>query len=197
LPKILFGLFMHKMKQYKVAADAYREALKILPNDIMTKYNLGLALVELKQYQEAEAIAEEVYAAKYPLPGLKNKLAAPRAKLTSDKPESPNPAKEKPDATTTAAANPAASDDNTAANTVETPTDAGEASGQQTSTDTTKPGSTDAAAAPDEAKATASNDKPPEFTAEQLEQLKKAMREQAMLETEAASEPVSEPMLVP
>ena len=252
LPKILFGLFMHKMKQYEVAAEAYRGALKILPNDIMTKYNLGLALVELKKYKEAEKIAEEVYAANYPLPGLKNKLAAPREKPTTDKaknkpkdkakegPKGEQTAQGKPEkdaadkaeapaekttaaaskktapqdkpvqqspanaeavAKTGAAAKPAANNATAAPTTSETtdkPTaaDKTKTAAQPTAASAAKPASKKPAE-PDTTKAAAANKKSPEFTAEQLEQLKQAMREQAMLESASSPEPPTEPALAP
>lgn len=75
-PYIMYGLLMHKIGEYDKALGAYRTATRLLPNDIITQYNMGLTLVELKQYDEAKKMAEKVYAAGFPLPGLKKKLIA-------------------------------------------------------------------------------------------------------------------------
>jgi hypothetical protein len=76
VPYMLLGMLMHKMKQYDKALKAYRGAVELLPDDILTQYNMGLALAELKKYKEAAKVARKVYAAGYPLPGLKRKLIA-------------------------------------------------------------------------------------------------------------------------
>jgi len=73
-PYILFGLLLHKFGNYEAALSAYQTATRLLPRDIVTQYNVGLTLVELKRYEEAKKVAEEVYASGFPLPGLKNKL---------------------------------------------------------------------------------------------------------------------------
>jgi len=72
----MYAVLLHKVKQYKNALEVYRMANKLLPNDMLTQYNMGLVLVELKKYKEAEEVAKVVYAAGIPLPGLKNKLIA-------------------------------------------------------------------------------------------------------------------------
>jgi hypothetical protein len=76
IPYMLYGIFLHQVKQYDEALKAYRNANRLLPNDILTQYNIGLVLVELKKYKEAEQVAKKVYGAGFPLPGLKNKLVA-------------------------------------------------------------------------------------------------------------------------
>jgi|GEM_PF-289726 len=75
-PYIMYGLLMHKAKHYDTALSAYQTATRLLPDDIITQYNMGLTLVELKKFEEAQAVAEKVYAAGFPLPGLKKKLIA-------------------------------------------------------------------------------------------------------------------------
>jgi tetratricopeptide (TPR) repeat protein len=75
-PYIMYGLLMHKATQYDKALSAYQTATRLLPNDIITQYNMGLTLVELKKYEEAKTVAEKVYSAGFPLPGLKKKLIA-------------------------------------------------------------------------------------------------------------------------
>lgn len=75
IPYMLHGMLMHQMKQYAAALKSYREAIRLRPDDLVTQYNMGLTLVELKQYQEAQQVADKVYAAEFPLPGLQRKLA--------------------------------------------------------------------------------------------------------------------------
>jgi len=133
IPYVLHGLLMHQMKRYDLAIKSYRQALKLHPDDIITQYNLGLTLVEKKQFREAQAIADKVYAAGFPLPGLKRKLAAakqgkpgtPPAQAKAKAPatanqKNPAPANTapkapatKPDSTAAAAAEPDKSVENT------------------------------------------------------------------------------------
>ena len=76
IPYMMYGLLLHKSKQYEKALFAYRAANSLRPDDVLTQYNMGLTLVELEQYDEAKQMADTVYAAGMPLPGLKNKLIA-------------------------------------------------------------------------------------------------------------------------
>ena len=43
----------YKAKRYEQAAECYRRAIKINPNNAITHYNLGLALDNLGRYGEA------------------------------------------------------------------------------------------------------------------------------------------------
>jgi tetratricopeptide (TPR) repeat protein len=76
IPYMLHGLLMHRAKQYEKALTSYRAANRLRPNDIITQYNMGLTLVELKKYREAAQLAKKVYNVNFPLPGLKKKLIA-------------------------------------------------------------------------------------------------------------------------
>ena len=76
VPYMMYGLLLHKAKQYDKALLPYRAALRLRPEDILTQYNMGLTLVELQQYEEAVKMAKSAYTAGMPLPGLKNKLIA-------------------------------------------------------------------------------------------------------------------------
>ncbi len=76
IPYMMFGLLLHKSQQYEKALFVYRKANDLRPDDILTLYNMGLTLVELEQYDEAKQVANTVYGAGMPLPGLKNKLIA-------------------------------------------------------------------------------------------------------------------------
>lgn len=76
VPYMMYGLMLHKAKQYEKALLIYTAASRLNPNDILTLYNMGLTQVALEQYDAALKTAETVYAAGMPLPGLKNKLIA-------------------------------------------------------------------------------------------------------------------------
>jgi tetratricopeptide (TPR) repeat protein len=75
-PYMMYGVLLQKTKQYDKALNAYRKANRLMPNDLITQYNMGLTLVELKKYTEAKQLAEKVYRAGFPLPALKKKLIA-------------------------------------------------------------------------------------------------------------------------
>jgi tetratricopeptide (TPR) repeat protein len=90
VPYMLYGLLLHKAQKYDAALLSFRGALRLRPDDVLTQYNMGLTLVELKQYKEAVQMAKSAYAAGIPLPGLKNKLIAagqwPAATKTANAP---------------------------------------------------------------------------------------------------------------
>ena len=75
VPYMILGMLMHEFEHYETALKSYRKANALLPNDVITLYNMGLTLVALERYEEAVVVAQEVYSTDFPLPGLKNKLA--------------------------------------------------------------------------------------------------------------------------
>jgi len=72
--RMLYAMLLHQTGHKEHALEQYMEALKVEPNNTQVKYNLGLLLVELKEYSKANQYAQELYSRGYPLPGLKNKL---------------------------------------------------------------------------------------------------------------------------
>lgn len=74
VPHMIYGLLQHDFQLYREALVSFRRANKLLPNDVITLYNMGLTLVELEKYEEAVQVAKEVYSTDFPLPGLKNML---------------------------------------------------------------------------------------------------------------------------
>lgn len=86
---LVHGIFQHKQNKYSQAVRLYEKALSLDPNMAEAHYNMGLALIKMKQYARARDHAEKAYAAGYPLPGLRNQLenlgreVADRAKPTS------------------------------------------------------------------------------------------------------------------
>ena len=71
---MLYAMLLHSTNHQKQALTQYRKALEAEPNHVQARYNLGLLLVELEEYEEANEIAHNLYSRGYPLPGLKNKL---------------------------------------------------------------------------------------------------------------------------
>jgi tetratricopeptide (TPR) repeat protein len=78
IPYAMHGLVMHEFGHYKEAVKSYRAAHKLNPNDLISEYNMGLSLVKLGRYDEADELVEKIYSTDFPLQGLKNMLARAR-----------------------------------------------------------------------------------------------------------------------
>lgn len=72
--KIIYGLYLLKTGRTQDAIGKLDAARGLDENDPNVHYNLGLAYVELGNYDRALASAHRAYAAGYPLPGLRDKL---------------------------------------------------------------------------------------------------------------------------
>lgn len=72
--KMLYGLYLHKLKRHKNAGKLYLEAEKLTPDSAQLSYNIGLLYYDTKKYDLAKKYAKKAYAAGYPLPGLQRKL---------------------------------------------------------------------------------------------------------------------------
>ncbi len=72
---VLFGLYMQKLDKLKEAEKFYLKSIKLNPLMSESFYNLGLLYVEQGQYEKAKDAAIRAYRLKYPLTGLKRKLA--------------------------------------------------------------------------------------------------------------------------
>ncbi|MBA5687296.1 tetratricopeptide repeat protein [Rugamonas apoptosis] len=72
----LFGGYLLALGNLDAALDQLREAARLAPENATNQYNLGLLYLRKQNYAEALACAHAAYAKGYPLPGLKNKLAA-------------------------------------------------------------------------------------------------------------------------
>ncbi len=72
---MLYGILLQKMAMPKEALAQYRKAEAIEPANLQIKYNLGLLLFDLEEYEEAQKYAKQVYQQKFPLDGLRRKLS--------------------------------------------------------------------------------------------------------------------------
>lgn len=75
VPRMLYGLYLHKLDKLELSISRYREAERISPNNPMLAYNMGLVFYDAKQYESARIYAKKAYTAGVTLPGLKRKLA--------------------------------------------------------------------------------------------------------------------------
>ncbi len=70
----LYAIHLQKMGKLNESLKNYKLALKFMPADPETIYNMGLLYVKLGQYDKALDNAKQVYQPGFLLPGLKNKL---------------------------------------------------------------------------------------------------------------------------
>lgn len=71
----VIALHFHKQKDYPRAEAFYQSAIHNNPANAEVHYNLGLMYMDANQPARALPHAELAYAAGYPMPGLKNRLA--------------------------------------------------------------------------------------------------------------------------
>jgi len=72
----LYGSYLLALGQTDSALDQLENAARLEPDNATAHYNIGLLYVKKKDYDKARASAQKAYAMGFPLPGLKNKLAA-------------------------------------------------------------------------------------------------------------------------
>jgi len=70
----ILGMYHHLNDRFEEAIKVYREAAKFT-NSAELDYNMGLAYVEIEEFDKAREHARRAYDAGYPLPGLRNRLA--------------------------------------------------------------------------------------------------------------------------
>lgn len=71
---MLYAMLLHRMDSKDRALSSYKTAESLDSNNVQIKYNMGLLLCDMARYEEAKVYADEVYAKKFPLPGLRRKL---------------------------------------------------------------------------------------------------------------------------
>jgi hypothetical protein len=69
-----YGNYLHARGQSDKAFEAFKQAARLEPDNPAINYNLGLAFLTKKDYDQAAVYAHKAYALGFPLPGLKNKL---------------------------------------------------------------------------------------------------------------------------
>jgi tetratricopeptide (TPR) repeat protein len=73
--RVIEGYYFWRKHDKRRAVASYEEALAINPASADAHYNLGLIYLEMSQFDKAREHARIAYAAGYPLPGLRKKLA--------------------------------------------------------------------------------------------------------------------------
>lgn len=71
---VVYGIHLQRKGKTAEAVSQYRSALRLDPSSINAHYNIALALVDLKQFEEANAHAQLAYAAGVTYTGLRDKL---------------------------------------------------------------------------------------------------------------------------
>ncbi|WUR16078.1 ABC transporter permease [[Empedobacter] haloabium] len=74
--RAIFGGYLLALGQEAAALAQLEEAARLEPGNATNQYNLGLLYVRQKEYAKAREAARLAYQLGFPLPGLKNKLAA-------------------------------------------------------------------------------------------------------------------------
>lgn len=70
-----YGSYLFSLGQVDRAGEMFKKGLAYEPDNMTLNYNLGLVYFKQHDYDKARTYAKKAYAAGYPLPGLKNKLA--------------------------------------------------------------------------------------------------------------------------
>ena len=87
---VMYAIYLHRTKRFDAAVKSYKQALEIDPMSLNAHYNLGLAYVDLKQYELANQHAQKSYALGAPFPGLREKLKRVGAWKPLDAEAAPN-----------------------------------------------------------------------------------------------------------
>jgi tetratricopeptide (TPR) repeat protein len=72
--KLIYGIYLMRAGTPREAVKALEAAAKLRPDDPNVPYNLGLAYLDLGNYDAALASAHRAYALGFPLPGLRDRL---------------------------------------------------------------------------------------------------------------------------
>jgi tetratricopeptide (TPR) repeat protein len=83
--RAIYANYLFAIGQDQRAFDLLKEAIGLEPDNATINYNLGLAYLRKKNFEQAKLYAKKAYALEFPLQGLKNKLI--EAKQWDDKAE--------------------------------------------------------------------------------------------------------------
>lgn len=86
--RVLYGNFLAKRGKREEALLQLEKAGELVGGSVTLNYNLGLAYVEIKEYDKALQYAHVAYGLGFPLPGLRNRLE----RAGKWKPQPPEPA---------------------------------------------------------------------------------------------------------
>jgi tetratricopeptide (TPR) repeat protein len=73
-PHMIYGVHLLKLNKVQPAIGELRRAAELGSQDPNIDYNLGLAYIDLRDYDKAKDHAKRAYEAGFPLPGLRDKL---------------------------------------------------------------------------------------------------------------------------
>lgn len=109
---VVYAIHLHRKEHLKEAVEAYRRALELAPESVNAHYNLGLAYIDLKQYDLANQHAQKSYQLGAFLPGLRTRLEKlgkwnPAASMPTSDAKSGSEAKPASDAKPASEAKPA------------------------------------------------------------------------------------------
>jgi tetratricopeptide (TPR) repeat protein len=71
----IYASYLSRLGRNAEALERLEQADKIVPDDLIVAYNIGLLLVEKRDFERARAYAKEAYAGGIQFPGLRDKLA--------------------------------------------------------------------------------------------------------------------------
>jgi tetratricopeptide (TPR) repeat protein len=71
---VIYGTFLQKLGRVDAAIHEYKKAIEIDAESVYAHYNLGLAYVDRKEYQQANIHAQKAYRLGAGFPGLRTKL---------------------------------------------------------------------------------------------------------------------------
>ncbi|MGV7206252.1 tetratricopeptide repeat protein [Oxalobacteraceae bacterium A2-2] len=74
--RALYGGYLLALQSQDAALEQLAEAARLEPDNATSHYNLGLLYLKRKDYAHARESALRAYALGFPLPGLRNQLAA-------------------------------------------------------------------------------------------------------------------------
>ena len=74
--RVIYGYYLTKRGEHQGAVKELRKAIEMGKDDGNVYYNLGLALLNIKDYDGALEAAHQAYSRKFPLDGLKKRLRA-------------------------------------------------------------------------------------------------------------------------
>jgi tetratricopeptide (TPR) repeat protein len=75
VPHMIYGVHLLKMNKVQGAISELKRAVELGSQDPNIDYNLGLAYIDLRDFEKAKEHAKRAYDRDFPLPGLRDKLS--------------------------------------------------------------------------------------------------------------------------